>query len=230
MKFPKQNRKDHGRLEDKYYHLLDQLLIPYQLMNIETSFGDTHIVLIGPKDKPPLVLLHQEQSNAALVVKAFKNLLQNFRVYAIDIISDHTSTQFVLRKTDTSYGQWMFEVITRLNITGGTLVGLNKGGFIAWKSLHFLKSRITSAFLIDPEGIIAGENYPVITLEEAQCISTPLYMIATTGPPSFAGRKLLAQAKTIFSSLVATLLLDQTSLTSSVDRYERITHFIKIQL
>jgi hypothetical protein len=108
-------------------------------MNIATSFGDTHIVLIGPKDKPPLVLLHQEQSNAALAVKAFRNLLQNFRVYAIDIIRDHTSTQFALRKTDTSYGQWMFEVITRLNITGDTLVGLNKGGFIAWKSLRFFK-------------------------------------------------------------------------------------------
>lgn len=236
MKLSNQHKKGRWPLANSYFNKLDELATPYQSTSIETSFGDTHIVLIGPKDKPPLVLLHETESNAALMIEAFKGLLQDFQIYAIDLLGEaNLSAQFSLRKTDESCAQWMFELLTRLNIEEGTLVGLGKGGFIAWKSLSFLKNRIVHAFLIDPAGIIAREDspkeedYPLITAEEANCIATPLYIIAGEAYPDFSGRKLLAYARTIFPSLQETLLLETTAVTTTTQGYERITNFIKDQ-
>ncbi len=32
--------------------------MPYEAMDIPSSFGSTHLTVCGPKDAPPLVLLH----------------------------------------------------------------------------------------------------------------------------------------------------------------------------
>ncbi|MGH1436706.1 MAG: alpha/beta fold hydrolase [Lewinella sp.] len=236
MKLSNQHKNDRWQLTNSYFNKLDELATPYQSTSIETSFGDTHIVFLGPSDKPPLVLLHEAQSNAALMIEAFKGLLQDFRVYAIDILGEtNLSAPFSLPKTDESYAQWMFELLTRLNIEEGTLVGLEKGGFIAWKSLDFLKNRITRAFLIAPAGVIQKEgspieeDYPLITAEEANRITTPLYIIAREGHSDFSGRGLLAYARTIFPSLQETMLLETTEVVITTQSYERITNFIKNQ-
>jgi len=50
--------------------------------------GPTHVIASGPKDAPPLVLLHAATASATQWFPNVKNLSRNYRVYAIDTLGD----------------------------------------------------------------------------------------------------------------------------------------------
>ena len=149
-------------VEHLYQHKLDELPISYELLQIETSFGNTNIILTGQETNPPLVLLHGSNACAPLAIEALIGLVDHFRIYAIDIVGQpNLSEAFRPSMKDDSYAQWMYEILTRLNIWKATLVGISFGGFISWKTLTFDEKRIARAFLITPVGII---NSPILSL------------------------------------------------------------------
>ncbi|MCG8330468.1 MAG: alpha/beta hydrolase [Chitinophagales bacterium] len=150
-------------IERLYQCKLDELPISYEFLKIETSFGDTNIIMTGPEDKPPLVLLHGFNGCAPIVIEALIELVNDFRIYAIDIIGQpNLSTETRPSMEDNSYGQWMYEILSRLNIRDVYLVGISFGGFISWKTLVFEEKRISKAFLIVPAGIVNSSPLTVL--------------------------------------------------------------------
>lgn len=146
-------------IENLYHTLLDELSICYEFIKIETSFGDTNIIVTGSSMKPPLILLHGSGSCAPLAMESLTDLLDDFRVFAIDIIGQpNLSEEIRPAMEDASYGQWIFEILTRLKVQDAVLVGIDWGGFISWKALVFDAKRIAKAFLIVPAGIVRGNS------------------------------------------------------------------------
>ncbi|MCG6186205.1 alpha/beta fold hydrolase [Maribellus maritimus] len=140
-----------------YHQKLDELPIRYEFMQIETSYGDTNIVITGPKGEQPLVLLHDSNSCAPAAIETMIDLTQNFRIYAVDIPGQpNLSEEFRLNMNDNSYGKWMYEILSRLGVKNAFLVGISFGGFVVWQTLIFEEKRIAKAFLISPSGIIKG--------------------------------------------------------------------------
>jgi hypothetical protein len=68
-----------GYLE-AYNATLAQWPVPYESLFIPTRFGSTHVIASGPKDAPPLVLLHAGTASATQWFPDVKNLSRNFRV------------------------------------------------------------------------------------------------------------------------------------------------------
>ncbi len=152
-----------GDIELLYYSKLDELPINYELKTIETSYGDTNIILTGEKSNPPLVLIHGSNGCAPIAIEAMIGLEKDFSIYAIDVVGQpNLSEEFRPDMRDDSYGKWMFEILTRLNIYKATLVGISFGGFISWKTLAFDARRISRAFLIVPAGIVKGNPLKAI--------------------------------------------------------------------
>lgn len=142
---------------EMYYNKLDELPINYELQQIETSYGDTNIIITGKKNNPPLVLIHGSNGCAPIALEAMLDLNKNFKVYAIDVIAQPNLSEGIRpNMKDHSYGKWMFEILARLNIQDATMVGISFGGFITWKTLLFDSRRISRAFLIVPAGIVNG--------------------------------------------------------------------------
>lgn len=142
---------------EMYYNKLDELPIQYEFQKIETSFGNTNIIITGEKNNPPLVLIHGSNGCAPIALEAMLGLEKNFRVYAIDVIAQPNLSEGIRpNMNDDSYGKWMLEILTRLNIQDAMMVGISFGGFITWKTLVFDNRRITKAFLIVPAGIVNG--------------------------------------------------------------------------
>lgn len=149
-----QAKKD---IEFLYYNKLDELPVFYEFQKVETSFGDTNVILTGTKNKPPLVLLHGSNGCAPIAIEALLGLVNDFRIYAIDIVGQPNLSAAVRPSMQNDdYGKWMFEILTRLNIWNAVLVGTSFGGFISWKTLVFDARRISKAFLIVPAGIVNG--------------------------------------------------------------------------
>lgn len=142
---------------EMYYNKLDELPISYEFQKIETSFGETNIILTGENNNPPLVLIHGSNGCAPIALEAMLGLEKNFRVYAIDVIAQPNLSEGIRpNMKDHSYGKWMFEILTRMNIQDAIMVGISFGGFITWKTLVFDSRRISKAFLIVPAGIVNG--------------------------------------------------------------------------
>jgi len=151
------------KIESLYQNKLDELPIRYELINVETSFGNANIILTGETNKQPLVLLHGTASCAPNAIEAMIGLTNHFRIYAIDIVGQpNLSSEIRPPMQDNSYGQWMFEILTRLNLWDTILVGFSFGGFVSWKTLVFDDRRISEAFLIVPAGIINASHLQVL--------------------------------------------------------------------
>lgn len=141
-------------MKTAYQSLLDTLPTSYELLSLETSAGQTNIVRLGPSDGTPLLLLHARHSCAPLILHQYAELLTQFRVYAIDLPGQpNLSAEVRLSVSTDAYGQWMFEILTRLGIWHATLVGVDLGAFVALKSLVFDERRIAAAYLIAPLGV-----------------------------------------------------------------------------
>lgn len=144
-------------IHNLYFDKLEALNIPYESLTIETSFGDTHILISGQKDGPPLVLLHGANGCAPVAMEAMIGLEKKFRIFAIDVIGQpNLSAETRPDMRSLTYGQWFQEILSRLHISNVTLVGISFGGFVSWKTLIFDERRISRAFLIVPAGIVNG--------------------------------------------------------------------------
>lgn len=212
-------------IEKQYWHKLDEFPISYELIRIETTYGDTQIVITGEKENPPLVLLYG-LSGTSFAGDTTLNLVNNFRIYAVNVLfQTKLSDECGLSVNDDSYGKWMYEIMSRLGVRNVFLTGIFLGGFVALKTLAFDETKIAKAFLINPTGLTNGgvfENFPPVPLiskEEALRIKTPLHIFAAENDLLFSGK--------IFPSLNETVLLGGSKQVPSEHDTKKITEIIR---
>lgn len=140
---------------NSYWHKLDELPVRYELMLIETTFGDTNIAITGTENKQALVLLHGATTSASLAFETLKELVNDFKIYAVALPDQpNPSAEIMLNLQDSSYGKWMFEILSRLGVLNVILLAFEWDGFVALKTLAFDEKRIAKTFLVAPVGII----------------------------------------------------------------------------
>lgn len=150
---------DQGKKEilDLYDEKLDELKLDYTTKNINTSFGSTHIVVTGNPNNPPLLLIHGSNGCAPVALETCPNLNKHFQVFAVDVLAQpNKSAENRLSMKDNSYGKWIHEIITQLQLKQVTLSGFSFGGLIILKTLEESAKHIKSAFLICPTYIVNG--------------------------------------------------------------------------
>ena len=106
--------------------------VPYEELDVPTCFGQTHIIASGPKDGPPLVLLHGQWSSATMWSTVIAELSRDRRAYAVDQIDDvgrSVPTRIPASRAD--YAAWLADVFDRLGLQSADVVGLSYGGFLA---------------------------------------------------------------------------------------------------
>lgn len=155
---------------------------------VQTSFGKTHIVEIGNSNETPLLVFHGGNSTSAYNLLMCKFLLEDFRVYAVDLIGHPgKSDEVCLSHTGYDYGKWASEVIDKLGYDKMPCFGGSFGGGVLAKLICVAPEKIEKAVLVVPAGI--NNALPVssikmlipllqyrITKKEKYLIKTALYM------------------------------------------------------
>lgn len=101
---------------------------------VQTSFGKTHIVEIGNSNETPLLVFHGGNSTSAYNLLMCKFLLEDFRVYAVDIIGHPgKSDEVCLSSIGYDYGKWASEVIDKLGYDKMLCFGGSFGGGVLAK-------------------------------------------------------------------------------------------------
>src|SRR4051812_28684437 len=81
------NTSSRQLIYDSYNTLLKSWKTDFEEKDIETSYGQTHIIVAGNPQSPPLLLFHGTADNSAMMwVYNIKELSEQFYVLAVDAI------------------------------------------------------------------------------------------------------------------------------------------------
>ncbi len=125
--------------------------VPYDELDVPTRFGATHLIVSGPVEAKPIILLHGQNSCAISWIYNIVDLSRDFRVYAVDTIGDMgKSKPILLPSSREDYAEWLLEVFDQLKLEKADLVGISYGGFLAINFTLASPERVNRIVLLAP--------------------------------------------------------------------------------
>jgi pimeloyl-ACP methyl ester carboxylesterase len=133
----------------------------YEELNIETFAGNTHIIVRGNKDLPPVVIFHGIHAGAPVALEAMQDLYKKYCIYAVDTIGQATkSDEMTLDFKNNEYGKWASEVLEKLNLQNVPIIAISYGAFILNELIKVSPQKIKKAIYIVPSGFANGDFLP----------------------------------------------------------------------
>jgi pimeloyl-ACP methyl ester carboxylesterase len=154
-------RSEVGR--DAYVRLYDAAVAAAPMrvheLDVETSYGVTHVLAAGPEDGPPLVALHAKSFSSTMWLPLLPVLAEGHRAYLIDAVGDLNKS--VATRPLSSPGHvssWLKETTAALGVSRSVVVG---GSIGAWMGTHFAMDhpeRVERLVLVAPVGIVSSQH------------------------------------------------------------------------
>lgn len=129
--------------------------VPHASRMVPTRYGDTHVIECGPRDAPPVVLLHGAAVSSTSWAANVQPLAARHRVLAVDRIGDVGRS--VVRRLPSGadgYALWLVEVLDALAVGRAHVVGLSYGGLLALNLAVRAPDRIDRLVAVDPGSLV----------------------------------------------------------------------------
>lgn len=158
------SKKEEQKYIQAYNKSLSLWPVPFEEKDILTSFGTAHVIISGPKNGEPLVLLHGMDATSTMWYPNIKSYAKEYRVYAIDYIME--AGKSVLKENKNLNSDeiitWYNEIFDNLKLKNINLLGTSRGGWNA--TLYTIKhpERIKKLLLLAPVqtfGMISMKPY-----------------------------------------------------------------------
>ncbi|MFC2082412.1 alpha/beta fold hydrolase [Candidatus Bipolaricaulota bacterium] len=134
-----------------YTKTLESWPVPFAEIEIPTSHGTSYIVASGPKDAPPLVLLHGFFTTLLLWIPNIAALSKEYRVYAIDLMGNRNRSVPGAPIADVDgLVDWLIETLFGLGLDRFYLAGMSFGGWLAINLTLAAPERVRRLALISP--------------------------------------------------------------------------------
>lgn len=119
-----------------YIEAYDQALTlwqtPFVERDIETKYGTAHVIISGPENGEPLVILHGMNASSTMWYPNIKVLSEQYRVYAIDFLLEPGKSAYQGDISETSQiMDWYYEILDQLKLEKFSLLGASRGGWLA---------------------------------------------------------------------------------------------------
>lgn len=142
------------QISERYRDHLATWPIPCEHRRIPTREGETFVVVSGPPDGPPLVLLHGSGANTSTWKGDIAAWSGRFRTYAIDLIGEpgfSAPSRPVLDSDE--HARWLDEVLDGLGVEAAAVIGMSLGGWVALDYAIRRPGRVLRLALLCPGGI-----------------------------------------------------------------------------
>lgn len=141
-----------------YDAVLDAWPVPVERLDLGSAYGTTRVLVCGPEDGEPLVLLNGGGATATVWFANVAELSRTRRVYAVDRIGEPGRSQAGERPVRTAEDllDWLDGVLDALGLGRTDLCGHSYGGWIALGYALHAPERIRRLVLLDPTGCFAG--------------------------------------------------------------------------
>ncbi len=150
--------EDKKKILAAYEQKLKNLDFKFTEKDIDTSFGKTHVIIAGNEHGKEIVMFHGIHAGAPLSLESVKNLLPEYKIYAIDTIGQATkSAETTLNIKDDSFARWADEVLNGLSIKKADFVGVSYGSYILQKLISHKPERVGKCIFVVPSGLANGD-------------------------------------------------------------------------
>lgn len=123
----------------------------YTELRIPTSFGEAQVVVSGPADGYPLILLHGMNTNSTMWYPNAPWLARHYKVYAIDYLLGSGKSES--NKDIDDIGQvlvWYNEIFDALELKQFALIGASQGGWFATQIALNEPAKVNQLILLSP--------------------------------------------------------------------------------
>lgn len=139
---------------ERYRTILTRWPVPNQQLRVPTREGETFVIVCGPEDAPPLLLLHGSMANSAMWMGDVAAWSTHFRTYAVDIIGDAGLSAPSRPPLDSdAHALWLDDVMQALSLTKASMVGVSLGGWLALDYATRRPERVESLVVLCPGGV-----------------------------------------------------------------------------
>lgn len=133
----------------------------YEELNVDTFAGNTHVIVRGNKNLPPVVIFHGIHAGAPVALEAMQDLYKKHCIYAVDTIGQATkSDETTLDFKSNEYGKWASEVLEKLGIEHVPVIAISYGAFILNELIKVSPQKVQKAIYIVPSGFANGDFLP----------------------------------------------------------------------
>lgn len=150
-------KKEKTQYINSYNKSLQLWKVPYKEEYIATSFGKAHIIISGPKDAKPLLLLHGMDASSTMWFPNSAALSKNHRVYAIDFLMEAGKSEFKGNSlTSDEIVNWYTQIFNYYKFKNIDIIGASRGGWIATLLTIQKNSKINKLVLLSPAQTFDG--------------------------------------------------------------------------
>jgi pimeloyl-ACP methyl ester carboxylesterase len=139
---------------------------------LDTDYGQVHVIVSGPEDGPPVLLLHASAVSSWSWIYNVEALNEHYRTYAIDTIGEVGKSS--LNSLDNipadgrAWSDLYAEMADMLDIEQAYVVGASYGGFIATNYALYHPERVEKLALLGPMGMTPATGKTVARIMLAQ--------------------------------------------------------------
>ena len=145
--------------------------VPYEDRYLDTEYGKIHVIVSGPEDGAPLLLLHASGVASWSWKYNIAELSQYYRAYTIDLIGDAGKSELAsmdhVLQTGEDQANLYAEIADQLGVDRAAVIGASEGGFIGSNYAMHYPERVDKLILLGPMGY-AGATRSVIRIMFAQ--------------------------------------------------------------
>lgn len=125
--------------------------VPVEEKDIDTKYGKAHVIVCGPAQGEPLVMLHGMNASSTMWYPNIKTLSQRFRIYAIDFLLEPGKSFCESEISEVSQiMEWYDEVFEKLSLKKFNLIGASRGGWLATNIALRNQEKIDKMVLLSP--------------------------------------------------------------------------------
>jgi len=151
------NDEARERMESWYQRFLERVDGTTKSIEVSTSYGTNHVLMVGDSSNPPLVCLHAMMTSSAHLAAELGALLDRFYLILPDLPGQSVrGLPTRLSYSGDSHAQWLRQIFNELDLQEAPLLGVSLGGFVARQFASSYPARSTSLVLIVPAGIAQG--------------------------------------------------------------------------
>lgn len=139
-----------------YDQVLEAWPVPYETRYVPTAYGDTHMIISGPEDGEPLILIPGSMGDATMWSPCISAFARTYRVYALDTIGDVGKNKMVEPFPDPAgAAEWLTDVLDALGIEKVFMAGYSQGGFFTANYALYKPERLKKIALLAPAATLA---------------------------------------------------------------------------
>lgn len=138
----------------RYEQTLASWPVPAEHLRVPTREGETFVLVCGPADAPPLLLLHGSGANATMWMGDVTSWAGHFRVHAVDMIGEPGLSAPARPPLDSpAYALWLDDVLDHLGLERTAITGASLGGWLALDYATRRPDRVERLALLCPGGV-----------------------------------------------------------------------------